>query len=88
MKIYNLMIDEVLYATPNRNSAILHQSSTLVETHKTLEGAIEAAISYGFDMSNIAKDKLDDSVTSYSSYIREKGRLDEWAEIIENDLMD
>lgn len=88
MKIYNLMIDEILYATPNRDSTIFHQCSALVETHKTLEGAIEAASSYGFDMSNPAKANLGDSVTSYSSYIRKKGRLDEWAEIIETDLMD
>lgn len=86
MKIYHVFLDRIAFRDRRRTIEI-YKHATLLETHRTFEGAVNAATLYGFDMSN-PNVEVDRGITSWSSYIKEFDLDNVWMEIVEDELMD
>lgn len=87
MKIYILFLDKTEYTDKSRK-VVKSTSHDIVEVHRTFDGARNAATSYGFNMNDLKANDMGYGIISWPGYIKENGPIDEWMEIVEDELMD
>ena len=87
MKIYYLFFDEEEFSDESRTT-VIRSNAQLVETHRTFEGAVNAAKRHGFVMDGLVANDCGRGIISWPGMRMEKGLEDRWMEIVEDNLLD